>query len=96
MGFHLQLPKFLKHPNNKDGISTPSTPNSKNPSPNNSRTPSLIDEPLSSGQTTPNNEKYLHDPMRHNDHPDYVGSFVDPMGGHQHSYESVDPTNTGA
>ncbi|KAI9317387.1 hypothetical protein BX666DRAFT_1936794 [Dichotomocladium elegans] len=40
--------------------------------------------------------KYIHDPMRHNNCPDYVGSFIDPMGGRRHYAQSYDITNTGA
>lgn len=41
-------------------------------------------------------KKYLADPMRFNDHPDYVGSFVDPMGARSTFSTSYDITNTGA
>ncbi|KAI9491293.1 hypothetical protein BDB00DRAFT_874525 [Zychaea mexicana] len=69
-----------------------STPSSSNGSPVNSRAASVINESVPSCP----NEKYLHDPMRHNKRPDYIGGFIDPMGGRSHYSQGVDVTNTGA
>ncbi|KAG2219957.1 hypothetical protein INT45_002171 [Circinella minor] len=42
------------------------------------------------------NSKYLSDPMRTSDNPDYVGGFYDPISISRHYLQSIDCTNTGA
>ncbi|KAI8976500.1 hypothetical protein BDB01DRAFT_803122 [Pilobolus umbonatus] len=71
---------------------------------------STNEEEVPSGASTPANSIFSHstghcvvtngflrDPMRCGNHPDVVGHYYDPMGGHYgHSSHGVDPTNTGA
>ncbi|KAI8974903.1 hypothetical protein BDB01DRAFT_805224 [Pilobolus umbonatus] len=41
-------------------------------------------------------DRYHNDPVRTNKHPDRVGNYFDPMGGHGSYGASTDVTNTGA
>ncbi|KAI9278284.1 hypothetical protein BDA99DRAFT_491730 [Phascolomyces articulosus] len=62
-------------------------------SPANSRPGSIFSFTECSASSSVSN-KYLNDPMRSSNAPDYVGKFKDPMG--HHYMQGPDCTNTGA
>ncbi|KAJ8656353.1 hypothetical protein O0I10_007918 [Lichtheimia ornata] len=83
MAFTFHVPKFIQ-----------SAKSSRKSSKSSSRASSVNEQAPS---TVPAyHQKYLYDPMRYNQRPDYVGSFVDPMGGRAYYGQSYDVTNTGA
>lgn len=80
MAFTFHIPKFIQ-----------SAKSSKKSSKSSSSRASSVND-----QVPAYHQKYLYDPMRYNQRPDYVGSFVDPMGGRSYYGHSYDVTNTGA
>ncbi|KAL1931297.1 hypothetical protein VTP01DRAFT_10434 [Rhizomucor pusillus] len=100
MTFQQRIWRLFSH--KTSDVSIPSSSKSSNGSPKStsssskpSKFPLFLDQGRIQAPMTAA-KKYLLDPMRFNDSPDRVGSFVDPMGGPRCYAVSIDPTNTGA
>ena len=86
MGFSSFVKHFQHKSTSEDFLSTTySTPASSRPG-------SFVFEDATISSSP--NHKYLSDPMRHSNVPDYLGGFHDPIS--RHYMQSSDCTNTGA
>ena len=85
--------KYFSHKSSDDYSSLKSS--SRASTPTNSRPGSLISNDDIVMHSSPSS-KYLSDPMRSSDDPDYVGGFYDPISISRHYLQSTDCTNTGA
>ncbi|KAI7852309.1 hypothetical protein BDC45DRAFT_513987 [Circinella umbellata] len=88
----LSFTKYFSHKSSSDdfSFSRSSSRSFKTPS---SRSGSLITK---DDVVLGSSSKYLSDPMRTSDNPDYVGGFYDPVSISRHYLHSTDCTNTGA
>ena len=89
------LSSFTKYFRYKSSDDYSSKSSSRASTPTNSRPESLISNDNILMPSNPSN-KYLSDPMRSSDDPDYVGGFYDPISISRHYLQSTDCTNTGA